>query len=68
MIYLDITADEFFLKHPELKEQCSKICKEMNIPLKNIKPYITKDTIGIEFDEEGLRTLDILRDESILYH
>lgn len=68
MIYLDITIDEFFNKHPELKEQSLKICKEMKIPLKQIKPFITKDSIGIEFDEEGLRSLSILKDESILYN
>lgn len=67
MIYLNISVDEFFTKHPELKDQCINICKEMNIPLNQIRPYVTKETIGVEFDEDGLRSIDILRDESIFY-
>jgi len=46
MIFLDITPNDFFEKFPSLGSIIKSKCKSENLPVNEIKPYITKDYIG----------------------
>lgn len=46
MVFLDLTAEEFFDKFPFVKKTIVEKCNSLNLPINNIQPYITKDYIG----------------------
>lgn len=60
--------NDFFEIHPELKADCIEACNEMKVDFNKIRPYVTKDSIGVEIDEDGLCHVSTMKDQSVFYH
>ena len=64
MIFLDITPSDFIKKFPSLGSIIIAKCKNENLPLSGIKPYITKDFVGAILNPEGPNKIKCFTDRS----
>lgn len=59
MLYLDISAKDFFEIYPHLKNEAVLSCQMLGLSLEQVKPYITKTVVGVIINPNSQKKLKV---------